>query len=149
MNSSESYPSYTFFFLSIFGIFFLLFTGCAGSELAPEDTDNLCEIFFKNKQWYLDADRASRKWGIPIPVLMAIMYQESKFEADARPPRTTCLFIFPGRRPSSAYGYSQAVDSTWEKYIQETENWGADRDDFGDSIDFKINVGSHTPPPVP
>jgi len=33
-------------------------------------------------------------------------------------------------------GYSQAIDSTWKKYIRETENWGADRDDFSDSIDF-------------
>jgi hypothetical protein len=68
--------------------------------------------------------------------MMAIMYQESKFDAKAKPPRTTCLCIFPGPRPSSAYGYSQALDSTWEKYKRSAGNWGADRDDFADSIDF-------------
>jgi hypothetical protein len=136
MNFSESEPSFTFFFLSILSVFFLLFEGCAGRGLAPKESDNICNLFFKNRQWYLDADKASRKWGIPISVLMAIMYQESNYEEDARPPRTTCLFIFPGSRPSSAYGYSQAIDSTWKKYIQETENWGAGRDDFSDSIDF-------------
>jgi len=136
MNSSESELCFTFFVLSILSAFFLLFEGCAGREVAPKESDNICNIFFKNRQWYLDADKASRKWGIPISILMAIMYQESKYEADARPPRTTCLFIFPGSRPSSAYGYSQAIDGTWKRYIRETENWGADRDDFSDSIDF-------------
>jgi hypothetical protein len=67
---------------------------------------------------------------------MAVMHQESKFDAEAKPPRTTCLCIFPGPRPSSAYGYAQALDETWDKYKQETGNWGADRDNFADSIDF-------------
>lgn len=67
---------------------------------------------------------------------MAIVYQESKFESKAKPPRRKCLFIFPGPRPSSAYGYSQAVEGTWEKYKRYTGNSGADRDDFDDAIDF-------------
>jgi len=67
---------------------------------------------------------------------MAIMHQESKYNAEARPPRTTCLFVFPGPRPSSAYGYAQALDETWESYIRATDNWGADRNDFSDAIDF-------------
>jgi len=136
MNFQESIVRYRFFVLSIMFLFFFLLEGCAGRELAQEDADNLCNIFSTNRQWYLDANRASEKWGIPISVLMAIMYQESKYEEDARPPRTTCLFIFPGSRPSTAYGYSQAIDGTWEQYTQETDNRGADRDDFGDSIDF-------------
>jgi len=68
--------------------------------------------------------------------MMAIMYQESGFDAKARPPRTTCLFIFPGPRPSTAYGYPQAVEETWKKYARSTGNWGADRDDFADAVDF-------------
>ncbi|MBW1897906.1 MAG: hypothetical protein JRI61_02470, partial [Deltaproteobacteria bacterium] len=72
INFSKSDTSFTFFFLSILSAFFLLFEGCVGREVAPKDPDNLCKIFFENRQWYLDADKASRKWGIPIPVLMAI-----------------------------------------------------------------------------
>jgi hypothetical protein len=64
------------------------------------------------------------------------MYIESGFNADARPPRTKCLFIFPGPRPSTAYGYPQALDITWKEYQQHTGNWGADRDDFEDAVDF-------------
>ncbi|MES0363494.1 MAG: transglycosylase SLT domain-containing protein [Desulfobacteria bacterium] len=110
--------------------------GCLGTQHAPRNTKNICEIFRANRGWYKSAYASQKRWGIPIPVMMAIMYQESKFDAKAKPPRTTCLCIFPGPRPSSAYGYSQALDSTWEKYKRSAGNWGADRDDFADSIDF-------------
>ena len=110
--------------------------GCAGHQPAPKHPDDICEIFLGNRQWYNSANDSFRRWGISIPVMMAIMYQESKFEADAKPPRTACLFILPGPRPSSAYGYSQALDETWKWYKQASGNAGADRDNFGDSIDF-------------
>lgn len=111
-------------------------SGCAFRQNAPERIDNVCEIFRENRDWYKSARKASKRWAIPIPILMAIIHQESKFEANAKPPRTSCLFVFPGPRPSTAYGYAQAVDESWEKYQRTTGNWGADRDDFADAIDF-------------
>ena len=113
-----------------------LVLGCAHLPKPPEEIDNICQIFRQNRDWYQSAYRSSRKWSVPIPVLMAIVHQESKFKAEAKPPRTTCLCFLPGPRPSSAYGYSQAVDETWEKYKSNTGNWGADRDNFADAIDF-------------
>ena len=112
-----------------------LFFGCA-TPPPPGNPDNICEIFRENDQWYDDASESSKKWGIPIPVMMAILHQESRYIHDAKPPRTTCLWIFPGPRPSSAYGYAQVLDSTWEEYQESTDNSWADRDDFGDAIDF-------------
>lgn len=108
--------------------------GCAASR--PRDPENICAIFREKSDWYGDARRASQRWGIPIPVMMAIMYHESGYHPKARPPRTTCLFFFPGPRPSSAYGYPQAVDSTWEWYQTATDKAWADRDAFDDAIDF-------------
>lgn len=64
------------------------------------------------------------------------MYKESSFVADAKPPRTTCFFIFPGPRLSSAFGYAQAIDSTWSDFQKSTKNSWADRDDFKDAISF-------------
>ncbi|MDM8515166.1 transglycosylase SLT domain-containing protein [Desulfobacterales bacterium HSG16] len=98
--------------------------------------DNICEIFATCPQWYKSALTASRKWGIPIPVMMAIMYQESSFRANARPPRSTILFILPGPRPSTAYGYSQALNGTWDRYLTQTGKKHGDRDNFSDAIDF-------------
>jgi hypothetical protein len=54
----------------------------------------------------------------------------------AKPPRQKLLWFIPWFRPSSAYGYAQALDETWEWYIKKTGNWGADRYDFGDVSDF-------------
>jgi hypothetical protein len=67
---------------------------------------------------------------------MAIIHQESRFKAEARPPRNKFLWIFPGSRPSSAYGYAQAADPTWQEYQRSTGQSGADRDDFDDAVDF-------------
>jgi hypothetical protein len=109
--------------------------GCA-TLTPPRNPDNICEIFRENDEWYEDAADSYERWGIPIPVMMAILHQESKYIGDAKPPRTTCLWIFPGPRPSSAYGYAQVLDGTWEEYQESTDNSWADRDDFGDAIDF-------------
>ena len=54
----------------------------------------------------------------------------------ALPPKNYLLGFIPWGRVSSAYGYSQAKTMTWDDYIRETNNLGADRDDFADAIDF-------------
>ena len=94
-----------------------LFTGCAG---APKNKGDLCAIFKEKRGWYKDAERASKRWGSPIPVMMAMIYKESSFERKAKPPRKRILWIIPWSRPSTAYGYSQALDTTWDAYKQET-----------------------------
>jgi hypothetical protein len=102
----------------------------------PSDVNNICAIFIEKDGWYEDAADARDEWGSPIPVMMAIMHQESKFKAKAKPPRKKIFGFIPGPRPSSAYGYSQALESTWDEYKRNAGRYGADRDDFGDAIDF-------------
>lgn len=114
---------------------FILFLGCATTP-PPRYIYDICEVFRENPRWYKAARKSYKRWGVPIPILMAIMHQESKFMADARPPRGSCLWIFPGPRPSSAYGYTQASNETWKEYQDSTGHTGADRDDFEDSVDF-------------
>lgn len=118
-----------------FVLVFSVFVGACTST-PPSNTDNICDIFDEKDDWYDDARKASEKWGTSIPVMMAIMHQESRFRSKARPPRTKILWVFPGPRPSSAYGYSQAKTSTWDWYKDKAGAWGADRDDFDDAIDF-------------
>ena len=112
----------------------MLVSACATSP--PEQTDNVCNIFREKSGWYADAKESRARWGVPISVLMAFMHQESRFVATARPPRKKLWGFIPGPRPSDSYGYSQAKNSTWEWYQRSTGNYGADRDDFGDAIDF-------------
>jgi hypothetical protein len=102
----------------------------------PKDLGNACEIFREKDDWYGEAADSREDWGSPISVMMAIMYQESRFQAKAKPPRKKILGFIPGPRPSSAYGYSQAKTSTWAEYKRNAGRYGADRDDFDDAIDF-------------
>ncbi|MDD1615887.1 MAG: hypothetical protein CG439_997 [Methylococcaceae bacterium NSP1-2] len=119
----------------------LMLASCA--ELPPKNADNLCATFKEKMQWYDDAKNSSQRWGVSIPILMAIMHQESHFVADAKPPRTWLLGFIPWFRPSSAFGYAQAIDGTWDNYLDSAGSFGADRDDFADAIDF-IGWYSHS-----
>jgi len=103
----------------------------------PKKTSNICSVFNEKDDWYDQAKNAYQKWGIPINASMAIMYQESRFVADAQPPRPWLLGIIPWFRSSSAYGYPQAQDGTWNDYLKHKQShWSADRDDFADACDF-------------
>lgn len=110
-----------------------ILAGCSATP--PRNPDNLCDIFQEKRSWYTAAKEMEEKWGTPIHVPMAMMYQESSFKHDAAPPMEYFLFI-PTGRASSAYGYSQAKTLTWKDYTRETGNSWASRDDFDDAIDF-------------
>ena len=118
-------------------LFMLLLLSLAGcSTDPPHNLTDSCAIFEDRDDWYRDAKKAYERWGTPIHVQLAIIYQESRFVDDAKPPRDHILWVIPWGRISSAYGYAQAQDSTWDWYIKETGNRGADRDDFDDAVDF-------------
>ena len=116
-----------------------LLLSCASSP--PNDIDNICSIFKEKGGWYENAQSSEKRWGTPIQVQMAIIRQESSFRDDAQPARRKLLGFVPWTRPSSAYGYPQAKDGTWDWYIKKSGNSGADRDDFADAVDF---VGWYT-----
>ena len=61
---------------------------------------------------------------------------ESDFDWLAKPARQKIFKVIPYNRPSSSFGYSQAVKGTWEQYKKETGNMLATRARFKDSVDF-------------
>jgi hypothetical protein len=67
---------------------------------------------------------------------MAIIKQESSFIADARPQRTKLLGFIPWKRVTSARGFAQAVDGTWQMYLDDRGGWFVQRNDFEDAVDF-------------
>ena len=112
-----------------------ILSGCA-SDSQPDNVENACAIFNDRPHWERALIRAERKWHAPANVAMAIIWKESSFRDDAAPPKQYLLGFIPNGRISSAYGFSQAIDGTWDWYMRETGNTGADRDDFEDSADF-------------
>jgi hypothetical protein len=119
-----------------FLILFSLISLGACTLLPPKNSDNICSTFREKEDWYDSAKNSFEKWGVPIHVQMAIMHQESHFVADAKPPRPWLLWIIPLPRTSSAYGYAQVKDETWNDYQDKAGNWWTDRDDFADAADF-------------
>jgi len=117
----------------------LLLGSCSagtGYNSAPRDLDNACSILSERPS-YLRAFRATeRRYGVPIPSLMAIIYQESKFIGDNRTPHRYALGVIPIGRQSSAFGYSQALDGTWEEYQDREGKRSARRDNIDDAADF-------------
>ncbi len=112
----------------------MLLAGCLSAP--PANPDNLCAIFKERTKWHREAKKAQRRWDIPMPVMMAVMHKESSYVANAKPPRTKLMGVIPWKRESSAYGFAQATDAAWKDYLRDTRNRGAERDDFGDAVDF-------------
>jgi hypothetical protein len=44
--------------------------------------------------------------------------------------------VIPMGRQSSAFGYSQALDATWDEYLAESSGFRAKRDRINDASDF-------------
>jgi hypothetical protein len=112
-----------------------LLAGCVSND-RPDDPGDACEMFENQDGWWRSVKRAENRWGAPPALQLAIIRQESGFRHNARPPRGRFLFIFPGRRASSAHGYAQALESTWEEYERARGDDGVDRNEFSDAADF-------------
>ncbi len=119
---------------AIFLLSALLLPSCA--TRAPSDLNNVCRIFKEYPSWYKNSKDVERRWLVPIPVQMAIIHQESKFESHAKPPRTKLLGFIPWRRPTTATGYAQALNGTWSEYKQTNGGLLSSRHSFADGVDF-------------
>ncbi|MGR3570642.1 transglycosylase SLT domain-containing protein [Brevirhabdus sp.] len=115
----------------------LVLAACSSPSYSPpSNLENACSIVRERPVYLRAMKRTERKWGIPVAVQMATIYQESKFIGDARTPLRYSLGVIPMGRQSSAYGYAQALDATWDEYREETGNRRAKRHDIDDATDF-------------
>ena len=119
---------------NFFNILIILFISACSS--IPQNTSDSCRIFDERYLWYKHSKKVEQKWGTPIYIQLAIIKMESDFDWLAKPPRQKLFKVIPFKRPSSSFGYSQAVKGTWEQYKNETGNKLATRARFKDSVDF-------------
>ena len=126
-------------FRKYFLVFGLLFSTACSS--IPQNTSDGCSIFSERYLWYKYAKKTEKKWGTPINLQLAIIKMESDFDWLAKPARQKLFKVIPYKRPSSSFGYSQAIKGTWKQYKDETGNKYALRTRFKDSVDF---IGRYT-----
>ena len=115
----------------------VLLAACGGGyDSPPRNLDDACSILKQRPQYYKAFRKTERRWRVPMHVQMAFIYQESKFDSDARTPYRYVLGVLPMGRQSSAFGYAQALDATWDHYRRDTGSRRAKRDDIDDAADF-------------
>lgn len=122
---------------TLFLISAVILVACSGGGKGPpRNLDNACSMKSQRPGWFKAMDKAERKWGVPTPVFLAAIYQESNFNPGARTPYRYAMGVIPMGRQSSAYGYSQALDATWNEYKRAEGGFGAKRNNFADAVDF-------------
>ena len=117
----------------LFIFLFFLISACSS---IPKNTADGCSIFSERYFWYKHVKKTEKKWGTPVHLQLAFIKMESDFDWLAKPPRHKLFKVIPYKRPSSSFGYSQAVKGTWEQYKKENEKPLATRARFKDSVDF-------------
>ncbi|WP_049645517.1 transglycosylase SLT domain-containing protein [Candidatus Rhodobacter oscarellae] len=110
--------------------------GGGGNSGSPRNLDNACSILKQKPKYTRAFKRTERRWGVPVHVQMATIHQESRFVSNARTPFRFALGVIPMGRQSSAFGYSQALDGTWDEYLKSTGKRRAKRNDIADATDF-------------
>jgi len=115
----------------------LVLASCGGGyKSPPRNLDDACSIAQQRPKYMKAFKTTERKWGVPVSVQMATIYQESRYRGNARTPYRFVLGVIPMGRQSSAFGYSQALDGTWDQYRKETGRRSAKRDRIRDASDF-------------
>ncbi len=129
VNINNSLINFNKFYL----ILFLFLYSCSS---IPKNTNDGCAIFSERYLWYKHSKKVEKKWGTPIYIQLAFIKMESDFDWLAKPERQKIFKVIPYKRPSSSFGYSQAVKGTWKQYKNETNNPLATRTRYKDSVDF-------------
>jgi len=115
----------------------LVLSSCGVASFSPpRNLDNACSILSQRPAFHRAFQATKRKWGVPVHVQMATIHQESRFKSNAKTPMKYALGIIPLGRVSSAYGYAQALDGTWDDYRKSTGRFFAKRNDIYDATDF-------------
>ena len=120
--------------LIIFSLTLIFVVACSSSNNI--NSADSCIMFEDKRNWYKATKKSYENWGVPISFQLAIINQESSFKQFAKPKRKRFIGFIPGKRPSSAFGYAQVTNPTWNWYKSRTNNLNASRANFKDVTDF-------------
>ena len=115
---------YFFRVLLFFSTFLYVTAEASLATMAAGSLNNACDLFREKIGWRTITSEASEKWSVPVSVILSVMHQESRFKSTA------------AAKTSTGFGYSQALDGTWEDYRAATNATRADRTTLSDSADF-------------
>jgi hypothetical protein len=124
--------------LAFLALIILISSCSAGREKPPSSVADACRMQAEKPHWFNAMRRTEARWGVPVAVQLATIARESSFDQHARPMKRERHLVFFSREVprSSAYGFAQAIDGTWDWYRRDTGRRRADRSNFADASDF-------------
>lgn len=127
----------------LFGLFIILLVIIAieskinsGESKSTMYVNNACKMLKENPDWYLSLKASEEKWETPVYIQLGMIRQESAFKHDAKPKRANRWHEFGDNFSSTAKGYSQALNGTWDHYLKNTRGALKSRSSFKDATDF-------------
>jgi hypothetical protein len=102
--------------------------------LASAQTADMCALLVRNPSWADSLKASQAKWQVTPGTILAIIDQESRFNATARGLGAN------GANPVRNFGYAQANLGTWNWFLRDSGKTSESRSDFEVSADF---VGWH------
>ena len=127
----------------LFGLFIILLVIIAieskinsGESKSTRYVNNACKMLKENPDWYLSLKASEEKWKTPIHIQLGMIRQESAFKHNAKPKRANRWHEFGDNFSSTAKGYSQALNGTWDHYLKSTRGALKSRSSFKDATDF-------------
>lgn len=109
---------------------------CSQAVLTPTDYDKrICRVVQSNWGWSYSINKAAKRYDISPGLLLSIIYHESGFQPRVRPKPYKILGFIPWQM-STAYGYGQIKNETWEWYKSHNPGWFQSRTNFTDTLDF-------------
>ena len=94
---------------------------------------NFCKMMEANSGWFRQLMKVRKKTESHPWVVMAIIHQESRFDPHAVPKGTKRA---NEESHQGAYGYAQAIKTTWDAFRKQTGNLDAERSNFKDATEF-------------
>lgn len=85
--------------------------------------DSICSVLKQHPAWLQAVQDTAKQWGIPANVQLAIVKEESDFQANAKNPEST------------ATGFAQVIDKSWDAYETATDHQYS-RNDFRAAIGY-------------
>jgi hypothetical protein len=101
----------------------LALSSCSENETKVDKSTGVCKIISQHSGWNKSLKKAQDNYNLSPAFAMAIIYQESNFDANA------------SSKYSSAHGYAQAINGTWKNFQKDVKT-NAKRNNFDDSVQF-------------
>ena len=112
-----------------------LLSGCAKEYSYQDYTDDICKVVNGHFGWRSSLKKTQQYYAISPGLVLSVIFHESSFNANARPPATKVMGFIPWQS-ATAFGYAQIKNETWAWYKSHNPGYFQSRTQFSDATQF-------------